>query len=139
MNPGLNAHLADAILRDRLEEAARQRHSRIEWADARIDPYDSVTVRRAGPGDGPALARLAELDGRPLAPGPVLLAEVGGSLLAARPLGGGAAISDPFQPTAHLVELLELRSAHLREADQSSRARAGRTRSWLRALTVLSR
>jgi hypothetical protein len=139
MNPGLNAHLADTIIRDRIESAARQRRSRTDWVDVRQDPYDAVTVRRARPGDGPALARLSQLDGRRLEPGPVLVAEVSGQPLAARSLTNGSAISDPFQPTAHLVELLELRSAHLRDAGEAVAPRPGRARAWLRALTAHAR
>jgi hypothetical protein len=142
MNRGLNAYLADTIIRDRIEDAERsrsRRRSQLDWSQRRQDPYDVVTVRRARPGDGPALARLAQLDGRQLDPGPVLVAEVAGRALAARSLTNGAAIADPFQPTAHLVELLELRSAHLREADETLRRRPGRARTWLRALTAQAR
>ena len=139
MNPGLTFYLADSLIRDRIAEAERQRRSRAEWTEVRPDPYDAVTVRRARPGDGPALARLSELAGRRLDPGPLLLAEVSGRPLAARSLENGAAISDPFRPTAHLVELLELRSAHLREAGDAVARRPGRARAWLRAMTAHTR
>jgi hypothetical protein len=139
MNSRLSAQLADTIIRDRIEEAGRTSRSRIAWEHARHDPFDSVTVRRARPGDGAALARLSELDGHRLAPGPVLVAEVAGRPLAARSLANGSAIADPFQPTAHLVELLELRSAHLRQADEAPSRRPGRARAWLRALTPQER
>jgi hypothetical protein len=76
---------------------------------------NEVTVRHAHVGDEAALARLAALDGaRPLA-GPVLVAESDARLLAALPLGAGRAIADPFEPTAELVSLLELRAAQLDE------------------------
>jgi hypothetical protein len=139
MNPGLNFYLADTIIRDRIEDAERERRSRADWTETREDPYDAVTVRRARPADGPALARLSGLDGRRLEPGAVLVAEVSGRPLAARSLTSGAAIADPFQPTAHLVELLELRSAHLREAGEAIARRRGRARAWLRALTPHAR
>jgi hypothetical protein len=139
MNPGLNAYLADTIIRDRIAEAEHERRSRVAWAETRRDPYDEVTVRGARSGDGPALARLSQLDGHRLEAGPALVAEVGGRPLAARSLTNGAAISDPFQPTAHLVELLELRSAHLRDAGEASARRPGRARAWLRALTAQAR
>jgi hypothetical protein len=140
MNSRLSAHLADTIIRDRIEEAGCARRSRIAWEQAKQDPFDSVTVRRARPGDGPALARLSEVDGRRLDPGPVLLAEVAGRPLAARSLTNGSAIADPFQPTAHLVELLELRSAHLRQADDPDGRRSGRALGRaLRALTPQAR
>jgi hypothetical protein len=139
MNPGLNGYLADTIIHDRIEDAERQRRSRVEWAEMRPDPYDDVTVRRAGPADEPALRRLSQLDGHRLEPGPVLVAEVDGTPLAARSLTSGSTVSDPFRPTAHLVELLELRSAHLRDADETSGGRTGRARAWLRALTAQAR
>jgi hypothetical protein len=78
-------------------------------------PNTEVTVRHAHVGDEAALARLAALDGaRPLA-GPVLVAESDARLLAALPLGSGRPIADPFEPTAELVSLLELRAAQLDE------------------------
>ena len=139
MNPALNAYLIDSIVRDHLEQAECQRRSRVQWAEMTLDPYDSVTVRRARPGDGEALERLGELDGRRLPAGPALLAEVRGRLLAARSIESGRSIADPFNPTAHLVELLELRSAHLRGADQPSPRRGRRARSLLRAFTAQAR
>lgn len=67
---------------------------------------DEVTIRMAGPADAPALHALEELDARRLAPGDVLVAEVEGEIRAALPVGGGAAVADPFRPTAGLVRLL---------------------------------
>ena len=66
-----------------------------------------VLVRPARPVDAADLRRLAALDSaRPLT-GDVLLAEQsGGDVAAAISLDTGAVIADPFQPTAHLVELL---------------------------------
>ena len=52
-------------------------------------------------------------DGRPVPRGRVVLAEVDGDIVAALPLGGGAALTDPFRPTAHLLPLLRLRAAQL--------------------------
>jgi hypothetical protein len=84
--------------------------------------------------------RLSELDGRRVPFGQMLVAEVGGDLLAARSLTTGESIADPFRPTAHLVELLELRSAHLRNGSDNGRARTPRrARAWLRALIATSR
>jgi hypothetical protein len=65
-----------------------------------------ITIRRSIPADAPALTRLAELDSaRPLA-GPALVAELGGSVVAAVSLDGGRAIADPFEPTEQVVSLL---------------------------------
>jgi hypothetical protein len=141
MHPTLNIYLANALAADRLREAERFRRSRVEWS-AQPDRYDAVTVRLARPTDAEAVLRLAELDGRHVSTlGPMVVAEVGGELLAARPLTGGGSIADPFRPTAHLVELLELRSAHLRNgSDGSEGGRLHRgARGWLRSVLAASR
>lgn len=75
----------------------------------------SINIRGALPSDRTALNRLAELDSAPAILGPVLLAEVGGRIVAAIGLRSGAKIADPFVPTADLLALLELH-AHSREA-----------------------
>jgi hypothetical protein len=74
---------------------------------------EDVVIRRSGPGDGPAISRLARLDDRRLSPGPHILAERGGEIVAAVPLCGGSAIANPFVRTAELVDLLELRARQL--------------------------
>ena len=63
--------------------------------------------------DGPALRQLAALEGRPAPAERCVLAEVGGSVVAALPVGGGAAIADPFAVSRHLLPLLELRARQL--------------------------
>lgn len=69
----------------------------------------NVTVRPSRPADESGLARLAALDSaRPLR-GPALVAESDSRILAALPLGSGRPIADPFEPTAEIVALLELR------------------------------
>jgi hypothetical protein len=77
----------------------------------------SLAIRAARADDAPALRRLAQLEGRrqPTLPR-VLIAEVGGELLAALPLDGGEAIADPFRPTAQLVAMLRLQAGQLRLA-----------------------
>jgi hypothetical protein len=87
----------------------------------------NVIVRPSRPADESGLARLAALDSaRPLR-GPALVAESGSRLLAAVPLGPGRAIADPFEPTAELVELLELRKEQL---GGSKAGDASGSRSW---------
>jgi hypothetical protein len=73
-----------------------------------------VTVRFASPKDIREIERLAELDSRSVPAGVILVAEVDGAIRAALPLRGGGALADPFQPSAELVRLLELREAQLR-------------------------
>jgi hypothetical protein len=111
----LTAEMAKLVVEERIEAAEQFRRGRAARRSApTADVYDSVTVRFAGEDDAVPLRRLAERDGRPLPAAPLLVAEVEGTLLAARSLVAGEAISDPFRPTAHLAELLALRTAHLR-------------------------
>jgi hypothetical protein len=134
VSSSLNRVVADALVADRLREAKRFQRSQGAARDA-ADAYDSVTVRLARPVDTEALVRLSELDGGKVPRGSVLVAEVGGAVLAARSLENGASVADPFQPTVQLTELLELRSAHLRDA---ARGRGIRRRlrplAWVLAL-----
>ncbi len=68
--------------------------------------HATVTIRLAEPGDGLSLRRLAELDSSSVPDGEVLLAEVDGVPRAALATATGAVIADPFEATAHLVEVL---------------------------------
>jgi hypothetical protein len=75
-----------------------------------MDRHDAqdIVIRRAGPADAAAIARLAQLDGAP-APDPAaafFLAEVGGELWAAVSVDDVQAIADPFRPSAAVAELL---------------------------------
>jgi hypothetical protein len=81
----------------------------------------NVTVRRSASGDASALARLAALDSASPVRGPALIAEADSRMLAALPLGAGRPIADPFEPTAELVALLELRRSQIESADSTSR------------------
>jgi hypothetical protein len=92
-----------------------------------------ITVRRSVPADQGRLARLAALDSASPPRGPALVAEADSRMLAALPLGAGRPIADPFEPTAEVVALLELRAAQLHAAGASPRRRGGRLRSLLRA------
>jgi hypothetical protein len=76
-----------------------------------------VTIRRAFPDDERELVRLAQLDSQRPIKGDMLIAEVGGQLRAAVPVGGRGAIADPFFPTASLVSLLSVRAAQLHNAE----------------------
>lgn len=77
---------------------------------------DAVVIRQASAEDGGRLQRLAVLDSAPQPQGPMLVAEREGILVAAVPLSGGRPIADPFEPTAGIVGLLELRRRQLRPA-----------------------
>jgi hypothetical protein len=84
-----------------------QLHGRAAWEQP-------VTLRLAGIADGAALERLAQLDSRPLPPGPHLLGERGGRIQAAISLATGELIADPFRRTAELCELLRCHAAGAR-------------------------
>jgi hypothetical protein len=89
-----------------------------------VEPGSAVTIRESGDGDRTALRRLAELDSaRPLPAGRALLAQRDGETLAALSLTTGAAVADPFRPTAAIVGLLEFRAAQLRETERRARPR----------------
>jgi hypothetical protein len=85
-------------------------------AHAALARLESDIVIRRVSGDSPAVARLAALDAARPAKGDHLVAEVDGDAVAAMPLGGGRAVSDPFRPTAAVVELLSARAAQLHPA-----------------------
>ena len=78
--------------------------------------FDSLVIRQSSPDDSGRLQRLAMLDSAPKPHGPMLVAERQGLLVAAVPLGGGRPIADPFEPSADVVGLLELRRAQLHPA-----------------------
>jgi hypothetical protein len=92
----------------------------------------NLTVRRSASTDHAGLARLAALDSGSPPRGPALIAEADSRMLAALPLGSGRAIADPFEPTAEIVALLELRRAQIDGATSASRGRPGRLRGLLR-------
>ncbi len=85
---------------------------------AKRAPYDQVTVRWAEPRDADAIREVAERDSRRVPAGPMLVAEVGGRIAAARPLDGQDTLADPFRPTSDLVDLLELRAAQVTSRGQ---------------------
>jgi hypothetical protein len=76
-----------------------------------------VELRLCRVSDDPELERLAELEGREVPAGRLVIAAIRGCIVAALPVAGGRAIADPFTRTAHIVPLLELRAAQLREPE----------------------
>src|SRR4051794_25134531 len=69
-----------------------------------------ITIRTAAPTDVDALHRLAALDSQRLPAGDLLVAEVGGNVVAAYQPESARAIADPFLPTANAIDLLRLRA-----------------------------
>jgi hypothetical protein len=67
---------------------------------------EAVVLRTELSDDAADLLRLAALDSaRPL-PGPALVAEENGAIVAALCLSTGRAVANPFVPSLHFVELL---------------------------------
>ncbi|MEV4419324.1 hypothetical protein AB0L40_05020 [Patulibacter sp. NPDC049589] len=92
-----------------------------------LDGAGDWTIRTANAGDGPALARLADLDSATRIPSePVLLAEVAGTPVAAIGILDRRVIADPWIPTAAAVDLLQANAAELRGA--------ARRRAWAERL-----
>jgi hypothetical protein len=87
----------------------RDQHRRAAWERP-------VTLRLAGEAERRALDRLAQLDSRPLPPGPHLLGERDGRIEAAISLATGEMVADPFRRTAELCDLLRCHAGHLRVA-----------------------
>lgn len=85
-----------------------------------VDTRD-VELRLCRVNDDPELERLGELEGRPVPAGRLVIALVHDRIVAALPLAGGSALADPFTRTAHIIPLLELRAAQLREPEPRRR------------------
>jgi hypothetical protein len=112
----------------RLDDLHRRAERRLAVRSARTpadtqSAADPITIRRATAADRATVQRLAALDSAPAPAGEVLLAEVAGQALGAIEIASGAAIADPFRPTAELVELLRVQTARLRAAANPRRPR----------------
>ena len=81
-----------------------------------VDTRD-VELRLCKAADDDQLAELALLAEQALPDGRLVLAVVRGRIVAALPLSGGEAIRDPFVRTQHLLPLLKLRAAQLRQPE----------------------
>jgi len=76
----------------------------------------SLTIRHATAADEADLIRLATLDSSRVPSGELLVAQVDGNLVAALSIDTGAAIADPFEHTAAIVELLHVQARAARPA-----------------------
>ena len=85
----------------------------------------AVVLRPATSADAEAIGRVAQLDTRPLPPGPHLVAERGGRIEAAISLKTGEVVANPFSPTADLRELLRVRAAELAPPRRRATPRGG--------------
>lgn len=85
-----------------------------------------ITIRWAGSSDTERLEILAALDEAAIPAPPLLLGFVGEELWAARSLSTGAAIADPFRPSAEVVSLLAERGRQLTVRQHRPRLRLPR-------------
>ena len=110
MQPDLHSRFAS--------ERLKHDHDGIQPEDegtATLEP-ETITIRPLQDGDEPAVELLAQLDERPVPRGPLLLAEVEGSIEAAIGVESRETVSNPFSGSAGAVSLLHVRAAQLRAA-----------------------
>lgn len=133
MHPLIAASLSAQLSRPRVaSQPRRPRRATIRGTPEATSA--ELVIRRAGPGDGAVLIRLGALDGdrsagellaRAAERHEVLVAEVDGSIEAARALDGGLAVADPFRPSAPDATLLALRAGQLNGRGARRRRRLG--------------
>ena len=83
---------------------------------------ERVTIRLAEPADDGVVARLAELAGAVPLGGPVLLAEIGGTPVAAISLDSAATVARPTRRADDAISLLLLRRYQLVSRSEDSRS-----------------
>lgn len=91
----------------------------MSYTRALDDIASDLSIRVTQPDDPRAAqdaARLAALDSAPVPPAPYVIASAGGRAVALRSLATGATVADPFERTAAVLPLLELRAAQLHRA-----------------------
>ncbi len=74
---------------------------------------DEIVIRHELATDDASIRDLADLTGRSLPAGPLLVAEVDGDLVAVAG-ADGTTLGDPFRVTLDVVELLRVRAGQLR-------------------------
>jgi hypothetical protein len=135
MHPVPSIGLALALERERAVVAQTRRASiRREAEIPQLRPStEAITLRRARAADAAALSTLAQLDGaspdadrlsalaRDGGEGAVLVAEAGGTIVAALDLTHGLLVADPFRHTFAAAELLRERARQL----EGGRSRRG--------------
>jgi hypothetical protein len=118
-----------------LDRRARAAYLKQSFPEPRLENQAPVVLRLCRVADDEALERLALLEGRPAPAGRYVVAEVDGRVVAAVSLLSGTVLADPFEPTAQLLPLLELRAAQLAPEARRSRGLAlwSSVRAWGRA------
>lgn len=110
MHPDLHSRFASERLKDD--------HAGIEPegdGTATLEP-ETITIRPGRADDAAAVRQLAELESQPPLEGPVLVAEVEGTIEAAVGLESGETVANPFAASAEAVSLLQVRAEQLRAA-----------------------
>ena len=128
MHPEILRMAANERQADLLRTAAAARRARearaTELPAPRVGRDDThVTLRLDRVWDSARLHELAAAAGRRVTDGPYVVTEVGGRIVAALPVDGGAPLADTAARTAHLLPLLELRAAQIRRVDLRPRRR----------------
>jgi hypothetical protein len=82
-----------------------------------VTDTSDVELRLCRIADDPQLEQLAALEGRAVPFGRLVVAVIRGRIVAALPLSGNSALRDPFARTEHVMPLLELRAAQLRDPE----------------------
>jgi hypothetical protein len=103
------------LTNDHLEQLRRDARVVRGYRPRPIADTSDVELRLCRVADDPQLERLAELAERAMPHGRLVIAATGGRIVAALPLAGGDALRDPFARTEHLMPLLALRAAQLRD------------------------
>ena len=129
MHPEIERELSTQRIED-LRKAGSETRRPARAAVSVTVRSESVSIRVATRSDRAALAALAALDGVLPPIGDALVAEVGGTILAALPLGGGNSFADPFRHTTDLVALLEARAKQIERERHDGRSQH-RMLGWL--------
>jgi hypothetical protein len=134
----MHPYFSELMLQDNqrnLDRQLRKAYLRGERRPVAAPPTEPVLLRLCCVQDDEGLDRLAALEGVPPPKGRHVVAEIGGVVVAALPLGPGSALADPFRRTAHLMPLLELRAKQVAGNRPRGRSFAvwGAVRGWSRA------
>ena len=110
MHPDLHSRYAHERLEDDHSGAEAEPDG-----TATLEP-EKITIRPLQQDDVRAVELLAELEECAIPPGPLLVAEVEGSIEAAVAVEGGETVANPFSASGEVVSLLRLRAEQLRAA-----------------------
>ena len=103
------------LAKDHVEQLRRDARVVRGYHPRPVADTSDVELRLCRIADDPQLERLAELSERAMPHGRLVIAATRGQIVAALPLAGGEPLRDPFARTQHLMPLLELRAAQLRD------------------------